>query len=259
MSAAGVPPPRDRVDQALTPARLSAYPPGEYVGQESFMTARGILELAERAGVRAGTRVLDVCCGAGGPGVAITGQLGCRYVGADRDPTALALARGRARAAGLPCRFVHAAVPPLPAGPFEVVLLLETVLAFRRKRPLLDAVGGALADGGRFACTLEEGEPLTAAERSAMPQSDTVWPVPLPEFEADLAAAGLEVVGVRDDSPAHATVAAALAEQFTRRRRELAAELGEDVVDGLIASHRLWADWIAAGRIRKVALLARRL
>lgn len=247
---------RAQFDAALRPARLDAYPPGEYLGQESFMSARGILDLAERAGIGAESRVLDVCCGAGGPGTAITRTRRCRYLGVDRDAGALEMARSRAR--GLPCQFVLGAVPPLPAGRFDVVLLLETVLAFRDKEPLLDGIASALTIGGRFACTLEEGAPLTAAERAAMPHADTAWPVPLPEFEALLGAAGLDVEWRDDASAAHGAVAGALAAQFERRRAELAAQLGAEALDELIVAHRLWAEWISAGRIRKFALVARR-
>ena len=76
-------------------------------------------------------------------------------------------------------RFQLATVPPLPSGSFDVVLLLETLLAFRDKPALLHEVASVLARGGRFACTLEEGLPLTAAEAALMPGSDTVWLTPL--------------------------------------------------------------------------------
>ena len=36
----------------------------------------------------------------------------------------------------LPCRFEHVHLPPLPEGRFEVVLLLETMLAFPDKEAL---------------------------------------------------------------------------------------------------------------------------
>ena len=45
-------------DQALERARMSAYAPGEFVGQESFMLASEILSLAVRAGIGPGVRVV---------------------------------------------------------------------------------------------------------------------------------------------------------------------------------------------------------
>src|SRR3954451_3724796 len=146
-------------ERALHRARVSAYAAGEFVGQEGFMTAREIGALAVRAGIGRGTAVLDLCCGVAGPGRLLTRELGCAYLGVDADPSAIAVAAERA--GDLPCRFVVAEIPPLPAGRFDVVLLLETMLAFRDKRALVQAVSDALAPGGRFAFTLEAGPPLT--------------------------------------------------------------------------------------------------
>src|SRR5262245_28106158 len=175
--------------EALRRARVSAYPPGEYVEQESFMRAGEIRALAERAGIAAGVSVLDLCCGVAGPGRFITRELGCRYLGVDSSASAVEIARSRA--AGLPCRFEVAQVPPPPPGPFEVVVLLETMLAFADKQPLLDGIAAALVPGGRFAFTLEEGRPLDADEQAAMPDADTVWLVPFDELRTQLARAGL--------------------------------------------------------------------
>ena len=169
-------------DRALHRARVSAYAPGEFVGQESFMTAGEIRALAAQAGIGPGVAVLDVCCGIAGPGRLVTRELGCDYLGVDASASAVAIARERAD--GLPCRFAVAQVPPLPAGSFDVVLLLETMLAFEDKDALVRAIAAALRPGGRFAFTLEEGPPLTPAERAAMPDADTVWLTPLDELAA---------------------------------------------------------------------------
>ena len=168
--------------QALFRARVSAYAPGEFVGQESFMTAGEIRALALQAGIGPGVTVLDACCGLGGPGRFLTRELGCAYLGVDAIAGAVAIARRRA--GDLPCRYAVAHLPPLPAGPFDVVLLLETMLAFADKDALVRAVAAALGPGGRFAFTLEEGPPLTAAERAAMPDADTVCLIPLDELIA---------------------------------------------------------------------------
>ena len=146
-----------------------AYGQGEYVEQQSFMRASEIRAITEQADIGPGVSVLDLCCGVGGPGRFITKELGCAYLGVDRDPEAIDAARERA--AGLPCRFEVAQIPPVPRGPFDVVLLLETMLAFRDKQPLLQEIAGALVPGGRFACTFEEGAPLTPAERAIMPDA----------------------------------------------------------------------------------------
>ena len=154
------------------------------------MRASEILSLAVQAGIGPGVSVLDLCCGVAGPGRFITSQLGCTYLGLDSSASAIELARGRA--VDLPCQFEVARVPPVPAGPFDVVLLLETLLAFPDKEPLLRGIASALTIGGRFAFTVEEGSPLTAAERAAMPDAETVWLVPLPELLSRLELVGLQ-------------------------------------------------------------------
>jgi SAM-dependent methyltransferase len=237
-------------------AREAAHPPGEYVGQQSFMRASEIRALAGHAGISAGVSVLDLCCGIAGPGRFITGETGCRYLGVDRDAPAIETASRRAR--GLPCRFVVAEVPPLPRGRFDVVLLLETMLAFRDKPPLLAGVAGALHAGGRFAFTLEDGPPLTRPERRRMPGADSVWLTPLDDMRAMLVRAGLVIRRQRDVSSAHRATAVALHRAYASRASAIAAEAGAGELDGLLRSHRLWIDWLATGRVRKLTLVAER-
>src|ERR1700734_3396824 len=97
---------------ALERARATAYPAGEYVGQESFMRAAEVRRLARQAGVGPGVSVLDLCCGVAGPGRMITAESGCHSLGIDLPASALATARQLA--GELPCRFEQAHLPPLP-------------------------------------------------------------------------------------------------------------------------------------------------
>ena len=243
-------------DRALHRARVSAYAPGEFVGQEGFMTAGEIRALAVQAGIGPGVTVLDLCCGIAGPGRLLTRELGCAYLGVDASASAVALARERA--GDLPCRFAIAQVPPLPAGSFDVVLLLETMLAFEDKDALVRAIAAALRPGGRFAFTLEEGPPLTTAERAAMPDADTVWLTPLDEMATSLERAGLVVTWQEDHSRAHLATAQALAGAFAADAADIAAQIGHRALDELLAAHRLWVEWLDEGRVRKLALVAER-
>lgn len=240
--------------RALRRARLAAYPPGEFVEQESFMRAGEIRELARRAGIAPGVSVLDLCCGIAGPGRLIARELGCSYLGVDCSASAIEIARRSA--ADLACRFEVARIPPLPEGPFDVVLLLETMLAFPEKGRLLEQVSGALRAGGRFAFTMEEGPALTAAERASMPDADTVWLTPLPEMLGHLERAGLEVRWQEDFSASHRAVADALIDAFAAGSAEIAAQVGGRALEELLAAHRLWSEWLGAGRIRKLAFVA---
>jgi SAM-dependent methyltransferase len=240
--------------RALQRARAFAYAPGEFVEQESFMGAAEILDLAERAGVTSGVSVLDLCCGIAGPGRFITRELGCSYLGVDSSSSAVEIARERA--GDLPCRFEVARIPPVPPGPFDVVLLFETMLAFPDKESLLEGISRTLRPGGRFAFTLEEGLPLTRAERDRMPDADTVWLAPLPGVLTYLERVGLRVRRQEDHSQSHLAVANALIEAFAADAAAISGQIGHRAVEELLAAHRLWSDWLGEGRVRKIALVA---
>ena len=220
------------------------------------MTAGEIRALAVQAGIGPGLAVLDLCCGTAGPGRFLTRELGCTYLGVDASASAVAIARERA--GDLPCRFAVGQIPPVPAGPFDVVLLLETMLAFEDKDALVREITAALAPGGRFAFTLEEGRALTTAERAAMPSADTVWLTPLEEMATSLERAGLVVTWQEDHSRAHGSVAQALAAAFAADAENIAAHIGRRALDELLAAHRLWVQWLDEGRVRKLALVAER-
>jgi sarcosine/dimethylglycine N-methyltransferase len=242
---------------ALQRARVAAYAPGEFIEQESFMRAGEVLTLARHAGIAAGVSVLDLCCGIGGPGRFITRELGCDYLGVDYSADAIEIARERA--ADLPCRFEVARIPPIPRGPFDVVILLETLLAFPEKEPLLREISDALPAGGRFACTFEAGLPLTDAERELMPDADTVWLIPVDEMLATLDRVGLVVRRQEDHTGSHAATAESLTETFAADAEEIAAQIGDEAFEELLRAHRLWSDWLRAGRVRKIALVAEKV
>lgn len=239
---------------ALRRARVSAYAPGEFVEQESFMRASEIRALAVEAGIAPDVSVLDLCCGIAGPGRFITAEFGCNYLGIDSSSSAIDIARQRT--ADLPCRFEVAQIPPAPPGSFDVVLLLETMLAFPDKQALLKDVSGALRTGGRFAFTMEEGLPLTAAERESMPDPDTVWLTPLHEMIALLRQVGLVVRWQDDCSRSHRDVADSLISAFAADATNIAEQIGPQALDELLAAHQLWSDWLSRGRIRKIAFVA---
>lgn len=247
---------RDAVDRALHDARLVAFGPGEFVGQESFMRAGDISRIAAMAQIGPNTSVLDVCCGVGGPGLLIAREFGCAYHGVDASESAVRIARSRST--DLRCRFDVARVPPLPSGPYDVVLLLETLLAFPDKATLLRHVADALPVGGRFVFSLEEGEALTESERARMPDAETVWLVPLPEMVSELTAAGLRVTERLECTDSHREVAQRLHDAFVADANSISERLGVDGLESLLAAHRLWIDWLGRGRVRKFVLVAER-
>ena len=218
------------------------------------MQAGEVRRLAHQARVGPGVSMLDLCCGVAGPGRMITAESGCRYLGVDQSASALATAR---RLAGeLPCRFEQAHLPPLPEGRFEVVFLLETMLAFADKDALAGEVARVLEPGGRFAFTVEEGRPLTPQERARMPSADTVWPIELAELTGVLRTAGLTVTWRQEHTSSHHAIATALLRCYRADSPQIAGQIGTQATGELITAHQLWSDWLGSGRVRKFAMVA---
>ncbi len=218
------------------------------------MRAAEVRRLAHQARVGPGVPVLDLCCGVAGPGRMITAESGCRYLGVDQSASALATARQLA--GNLPCRFEQAHLPPLPEGRFEVLFLLETMLAFPDKDALMGEVTRVLEPGGRFAFTVEEGRPLTQQERARMPGADTVWPIELAEVTCVLRNAGLTVIWRQDHSSSHHAIATALLRCYRADSPQIAGQIGTQATVELITAHQLWSDWLGSGRVRKFAMVA---
>jgi ubiquinone/menaquinone biosynthesis C-methylase UbiE len=216
--------------------------------------ASEIRTLAHQARIGPGVSVLDLCCGVAGPGRMITAESGCDYLGVDCSASSLAAARELA--GNLPCRFVQAHLPPLPAGRFEVVLLLETMLAFPDKEALVNEVARVLEPGGRFGFTVEEGRPLTSQERALMPGADTVWLIELTELTSVLRGAGLTVNWRQEYSSSHHAIATALQRSYQADSQQIADQIGKQDTADLITGHRLWSDWLGGGRVRKFAMVA---
>ena len=172
------------------------------------------------------------------------------------DLSSSAIDIARERAGDLPCRFEVSRIPPVPSGPFDVVLLFETMLAFPEKEVLLQEISGALTTGGRFAFTMEEGLPLTEAERESMPDADTVWLTPLDEMLTCLERVGLVVRWQADCTRSHRAVAESLINAFAADAPAITAQIGSRALEELLAAHRLWIDWLRKGRVRKIALVA---
>jgi SAM-dependent methyltransferase len=218
------------------------------------MRAAEVRRLAHQARVGPGVSVLDLCCGVAGPGRMITAEWGCRYLGIDHSASALATARQLA--GNLSCRFEQAHLPPLPEGRFEVVFLLETMLAFPDKDALVGEVSRVLEPGGRFAFTVEEGRPLNQQERARMPGADTVWPIELAELTGVLRDAGLAVTWRQEHSSSHHAIATALLHCYRVDSPQIAGQIGTQATAELITAHQLWSDWLSSGRVRKFAMIA---
>lgn len=225
------------------------------------MTASEILVLADSAAIKPGARVLDLCCGTGGPALYVVEATGCEVVGVDRSLEAIHLARAVAETRALMGRatFMVADATRLPFAPgFDAALLLETMLAIADKAGLLREVGRLLGPGSRFVFTLEEGQPLSPKERQQIPEGDQIWLVPEEVLLVPLEEAGFRVCQILDRTAAHADLARRLAAAFFRDRARIVSHLGASHWNAVVAAHRQWVEWLTTGRVRKLAIVAER-
>ncbi len=247
---------------ALYRARVSAFGEGEYVGQESFVTATEILALARAAGVGPGRSVLDLCCGIGAAALYVAERTGCRLTGVDLSAEAVELATLQAESRGLAgrARFRVGDATDVRLGTqFDAVLLLETMLAIEDKPALLHEVARLLRPGGRVALTLEEGRPLAPEERRRMPEGESVWLLREDEFLSLLDASGFRALQVEDHTSSHAQTAHRLTLAYEADRERIAAAMGEQACEEILSAHGLWVEWMSTGRVRKLAVVAERV
>lgn len=168
--------------------------------------------LLEDAGIRTGSRVLDLACGAGNPALAaaeLTGPAG-RVVGLDISPRLVAIARQFAADRGLPnveFRVVESEVAlDIPAGSVDAALCRHGLTWMPDPAGACHALHAALAGGGLVAVSnwadvrhhpvLRAVPDVVAAHTSQR----ILWPVPPPAplDDPDALASLLRWAGFRD-------------------------------------------------------------
>jgi len=107
--------------------------------------------LAERSGVQAGTRVLDVACGPGETALFLAESFGARVTGTDLAAHMLRRARDAARGRGLELPLVRADALALPfaGASFDVALIECTLALLPKERVLAEMVRVVHSGGGR--------------------------------------------------------------------------------------------------------------
>jgi len=130
---------------------------GANVGANGYTTVAQAEELARRLKLTRRTRLLDVGCGRGYPGLYIARIAGCDVVSSDLPIASLRTARRRAsrdrisrRASFIAASAVH---PPLRPGTFDAIVHTDVLCCLRAKLAVLRACHHLLKPGGRMAFT----------------------------------------------------------------------------------------------------------
>jgi SAM-dependent methyltransferase len=221
--------------------------------------------LAERAGIGAGSHVLDLCSAVGGPARMLVQTLGCRVTGLDATRRMVNEAVRRTTAAGLADRasfaLGDALAIPFPAESFDVVLGQDAWCYVTDKARLIAECARVMKPGGVVAFTdwLETG-PMREPEWEAV-HGFMVFPYmeTLEGYAALIDAAGLTLIEAEDLS-AHfaAHLDRYLVAVRERHRATLIASYGPQVVTDMVAGITLWRDAAVNGKVGRGRLIARK-
>jgi sarcosine/dimethylglycine N-methyltransferase len=218
-----------------SPLSAAALAHGEAsIGQECLLTPDERADLARRARGTAGTSVLDMGSGTGGPAYYLAQQCGCHIVGVD------IFAVGHAQAVARACdarvshlvQFrlgdIHAVA--LPPASFDVILSLDVWCHMPRRAALLQRCVTLLRAGGRLAfCDHVERQPMPAAQRQ---QVCALWRFPSLEppqsYLEAIRAAGLRLWDHADPSASAVRLYTRLLAVSRERRAECEAMRGPE-------------------------------
>lgn len=229
---------------------------GEDIGQQGWRTAAEQAEIAAFAGIGKASHVLDVCCGSGGPSLALVERTGCRLTGIDREEAGIAHARAQASARGLSDRAIFsladcAGMLPFEDSSFDVVLCIDAIPHLPNRFGTLREWTRLLRHSGRVVFTdnaVITGE-IAKSELDLRTASGFFLFVPPGFNEEAIKAAGLTLLQCDDSTDAMAEIGARMCAARLRHATALEQEEGADgfqkrqglyaIATDLAKSHRL--------------------
>lgn len=249
-------------DHPLTEARVRrALGAGEPVPErlaeldhDSYGGPAAAVELARLAGVSAGDRVLDVCCGIAGPARTIAAHFDCSVVGIDLNRARCVAAAHLSTlvgAAGVAVACADAVELPFGAGAFSAVLSEDGLLHVAAKDAVLAECRRVLRPGGRLAFgdwTL--GPDCSGRDRARVAKAFAAEGlVTAATYAAALAAAGFTGVEVIDGGPGWADLVLERFDGYRRDRALLADELGDEACAAWDRRYDILVPLVADGRV----------
>ena len=213
---------------------------GEDLGQSSWLTASEWLGFADRLGIDARSKVLEVGSGSGGPAVYLARERGCRITGVDINEhgvrNSAELARTRGVSDRTEFRAVDAGRPlPFPNETFDAVISNDAMCHIRDRETVLRDWHRVLRPGGRalFTDAMVVTGPLSNEELATRSSIGFYLFLPPGENERLLARAGFDLLAVEDVTDNAAQVARRWHDARERQRAALVAREGEANFAGL--------------------------
>jgi ubiquinone/menaquinone biosynthesis C-methylase UbiE len=233
----------------LAPEDLYAYDQDHYGGLNA------VDALAERARLAPGVRLLDVCCGLGGPARYVARKYGTDVVGIDLNQ---GRAPGAARLTALVglserARFVRGDATRLPFADasFDAAIAQEAFLHIADKRRLLAACRRVLRQGGRLAFTDWVAFPeLSAADRARL--ADGIMANDIQSFDGYrrlLQEAGFREVETEDLSASWRDILRERLEMFRGMQADTVRLFGAERHARYISAYEFFVERITAGAL----------
>jgi len=228
----------DFASSAEAAVRRETY--GEDIGQTSWLTAEEWLGFADQLEVTAGSDVLEVGSGSGGPAVYLAGARGCRVTGVDINEHGIRTARALAEARGLAGRATFEVVDaskPLPFGAasFDAVVSNDAMCHIAQRQAVLQDWHRVLRAGGRalFTDAMVVTGVVSHEELATRSSIGFYLFVPPGENERLIREAGFDLLGVFDVTENAARLSGRWHEARARYRDALVAREGEANFEGL--------------------------
>jgi SAM-dependent methyltransferase len=251
-----------RFDSALSAAlRREVY--GEDLGQTGWRTAAEQTDIAQWLRLGPGVRLLDVCCGSGGPSLALAERTGCHVTGLDAEPVGVARARTAAAARGLAgqTEFLVADCGrglPFEDGRLDAVVCIDAINHLPDRSGVLREWARLLKPGGRLLytdpCVITG--PVAKAELDVRADLGFYLFVPPGHDERALPAAGLRLLRREDRTAACADIARRWHEFRARHAAALAQEEGVAWYARRQRFLATTAELAGSGRLARVIYLA---
>lgn len=246
-------------EQALAVARHHAGPLGPEdlfdVDQDHYGGLAAVETLARRASVGAGTRVLDVCAGLGGPARFLAWRHDCRVVALELNAGRAAGGATLTRLVGLAGRVImvrgDARALPFGAGRFDACLSQEGLLHVDDKPVALAECRRVLRPGGRLAFSdwiahrrlgERERERLAAWTAATSLQS-------IESYRELLGRAGFHAIEAEDLTDEWRRILRSRQEGAGARRDQRVARFGEAWYEQYERIHAFFVELVEAGKV----------
>ena len=218
--------------------RLETY--GEDIGQSSWMTVAEWRRFADHLRVGAGSQVLEVGSGSGGPAVYLASATGCHITGVDINERGVLngerLAAQRGITDRVQFRRVDATRPlPFPDASFDAVVSNDAMCHLANRRGVLSDWHRVVRPSGRilFTDALVVTGALSGDELSTRSSIGFYLFVPPGENERSLAETGFSLMNTEDLTANAAAIAGRWYAAREQHRTALVAREGASTFDGI--------------------------